>query len=177
MTSRERVLAALCHRQPDSVPRWLYEEAIGYTPPVERLFWQHRRSLPPRDFFGMEQLLVDMVERPPFAHLFFERVAVVQKAMAGQFARAGADIVIQPECMNPAALKQQYGERLWYWGMVSVQNTMPLGSPAEVRAEVGARIREVGQGGGLILSPAHVLSPEVPWENIVGFFDAASDPL
>ncbi len=37
MTSRQRVLAALAHRPTDRVPRLLYEEAIGYTPPVERL--------------------------------------------------------------------------------------------------------------------------------------------
>ena len=55
---------------------------------------------------------------------------------------------------------------------------MPFGTPDEVRAEVRARIREVGRGGGLILAPAHVLGPEVPWENILAFFDAAdSTPL
>jgi uroporphyrinogen decarboxylase len=53
-----------------------------------------------------------------------------------------------------------------------VQRTLPLGTPDEVRAEVRARMSEVGRGGGLILSPAHVLSPEVPWENIRAFFEA-----
>jgi uroporphyrinogen decarboxylase len=43
---------------------------------------------------------------------------------------------------------------------------------------VQQRIREVGRGGGLILAPAHVLGPEVPWENIVAFFEAADrEPL
>jgi uroporphyrinogen decarboxylase len=56
---------------------------------------------------------------------------------------------------------------------VSVQRTMPLGTPDQVQAEVRARIRDVGCGGGLILAPAHVLGPEVPWDNIVAFFDAA----
>ena len=37
LTSRERVLAALAHRPTDRVPRLLYEEAIGYTPPIQRL--------------------------------------------------------------------------------------------------------------------------------------------
>jgi uroporphyrinogen-III decarboxylase len=98
MTSRERVLAALRHESPDRVPRLLYEEAIGYTPPVERLS---------------------------------------------------------------------------FWGTVSVQRTMAFGTPDEVRAEVHQRIRDVGCGGGLILAPAHVLGPEVPWENILAFFQAA----
>ena len=50
-----------------------------------------------------------------------------------------------------------------------------LDKSAPVRAEVRARIREVGRGGGLILAPAHVLGPETPWENIVAFFQAADE--
>jgi len=80
---------------------------------------------------------------------------------------------VQPECMNAAMIKNQYGDRLSFWGTVSVQRTMPLGTPDDVRSEVRARIREVGRGGGLILAPAHVLGPETPWENIVAFFEAA----
>jgi uroporphyrinogen decarboxylase len=91
----------------------------------------------------------------------------------------GIDILnpIQPECMDPAAIKRRYGDRLSFWGTVSVQRTMPFGTPDEVRAEVRARIRDVGHGGGLILAPAHVLGPETPWENIVAFFEAADEML
>jgi uroporphyrinogen decarboxylase len=92
----------------------------------------------------------------------------------------GIDILnpIQPECMDPATLKRRFGDRLSFWGTVSVQRTMPFGSPDDVRHEVRTRIRDVGRGGGLILAPAHVLSPEVPWENILAFFEAAdSTPL
>ncbi|MBM3855949.1 MAG: hypothetical protein FJ399_22815, partial [Verrucomicrobia bacterium] len=87
----------------------------------------------------------------------------------------GIDILnpVQPECMDPAALKRRFGDRLSFWGTVSVQRTMPFGTPAMVRAEVAARVRDVAYGGGLILAPAHVLGPETPWENIVAFFDAA----
>lgn len=80
---------------------------------------------------------------------------------------------VQPECMDPAAVKLKYGNRLSFWGTVSVQRTMPFGTPEEVRAEVRSRIRTVGKGGGLILAPAHVLGPETPWENILAFFEAA----
>jgi len=80
---------------------------------------------------------------------------------------------IQPEAMDPAAIKRRYGDRLSFWGTVSVQRTMPLGTPDDVRNEVRARIRDVGRGGGLILAPAHVLGPETPWENILAFFEAA----
>jgi len=87
----------------------------------------------------------------------------------------GIDILnpLQPECVDPAAVKRKYGDRLSFWGAVSVQRTMPRGTPEEVRTEVRDRIRDLGRGGGYILAPAHVLGPEVPWENVAAFFEAA----
>jgi len=92
---------------------------------------------------------------------------------------AGVEVLnpVQPECMDPAEVKRKYGDRLAFWGTVSVQKTMSRGSPADVREEVLTRIRTVGYKGGLFLSPAHVLPPETPWENIVAFFEAADEPL
>jgi uroporphyrinogen decarboxylase len=354
MTSRERVLAALAHQPTDRVPRLLYEEAIGYTPPIERLLREQCAPRSPREYFGMdltrvtfnptalsrarfaewlgaeadaalaggevdewgvrrrpggfhhfarlepalrgapdlarwreypwpdldqpyrwqgvcdrvevlhaqgyavvggagsvferswylrglEELMMDLVTAPEVAQWLFERTALFQQSAAAQFARAGVDIVItgddvagqqgmlmkretwrqflkphlaatvravkgirpetqvfyhcdgkvdaiipelieigidilnplQPECVDPAAIKRQYGDRLSFWGTVSVQRTLPFGDRHAVRAEVEARIRDVARGGGLILAPAHVLGPETPWENIVEFFETA----
>lgn len=110
----------------------------------------------------------------PHAFVFYHSDGDVSP-LVPELIEAGIDILnpIQPECMDPAAIKRQYGNRLAFWGTVSVQRTMPLGSPEEVKAEVRARIRDVGRGGGFILAPAHVLGPETPWENIVAFFEAA----
>ncbi len=353
MTSRERVLTGLAKKPTDRVPRLLYEEVIGYTPPIERLLKERCSPRTPRDYFdmditgvtinptvlprerfarwlgpegpeavaagqvdewgvwwkpanlyhlahpepplrgieelqlreypwpdleelyrwqgvkervtelherglavaayagsvfeqswylrGMEALMVDMLSAPKIAHWFFERTAEIQQFAAKQFARAGVDIIItgddiagqkgllmklvswreflkprlaatvravkqvrpeafvfyhsdgnveaaipdlievgidilnplQPECMEPSAVKLKYGDRLSFWGTVSVQRTMPFGTPEQVRAEVSSRIRSVGKGGGLILAPAHVLGPETPWGNVVAFFEAA----
>ncbi len=82
---------------------------------------------------------------------------------------------LQPEAMDPAKIKRQYGDRLAFWGSVSVQRTMPWGSPGDVRAEVRERIETVGAGGGFVLAPAHVLEPEVPWENVLAFVEAARE--
>jgi uroporphyrinogen decarboxylase len=97
------------------------------------------------------------------------------EAVIPELIEIGVDILnpIQPECMEPAAIKRRYGDSLSFWGTVSVQRTMPFGTPDDVRAEVRARVRNVARGGGLILAPAHVLGPETPWENIVAFFEAA----
>ena len=37
---------------------------------------------------------------------------------------------------------------------------------------VKERIETVGKGGGLLISPTHVLEPDVPLENIIAFFKA-----
>ena len=48
------------------------------------------------------------------------------------------------------------------------------GSPANENIVIdgGERIATVGKGGGLLLAPTHVLEPDVPWENVVAFFEA-----
>ena len=54
MTSRERVLGALARRPTDRTPRLLYEEAIGYTPPIEKLLRERCAPKTPRDYFDMD---------------------------------------------------------------------------------------------------------------------------
>ena len=80
---------------------------------------------------------------------------------------------VQPECMDPAAVKERYGDRLAFWGTVGIQNTLPFGTPDDVEAEVKLRIETVGRGGGLYLSPTHVIAPEVPYENLFALVEAA----
>ena len=78
---------------------------------------------------------------------------------------------VQPECMDPFALKRQYGDRLACWGVLGTQSVFPFGSPEEVRQAIRRLIAEVGNGGGLLLAPTHMVEPEVPWENIVAFVE------
>ena len=82
---------------------------------------------------------------------------------------------VQPEAMDPVKLKQKYGNKLAFWGTVGTQSTMPFGTPKEVKKVVKQRIETVGDGGGLLISPTHMLEPEVPWENIRAFFEAVEE--
>ncbi len=82
---------------------------------------------------------------------------------------------VQPDVMDPAALKRRYGDRLAFWGTVGTPQRWAWASPESIRAEVRERIETVGAGGGLILSPAYDLEPEVRWENVVAFFEAARE--
>jgi uroporphyrinogen decarboxylase len=90
---------------------------------------------------------------------------------------AGVDVLnpVQPECIDPAKVKESFGDHLSFFGTISVQQTMPFGTPEDVRQEVKLRIETVGQNGGLLLAPAHVLQPDTPWENIVAFFEAVRE--
>jgi uroporphyrinogen decarboxylase len=94
-----------------------------------------------------------------------------------ELAEIGVDVLnpVQPECLNPAAVKRRYGDRLAFWGGMGIQTTMPFGTPDDVRAEVKRLIEVLGAGGGFMIAPTHVLEPDVPWENIVAFFDAVEE--
>jgi uroporphyrinogen decarboxylase len=79
---------------------------------------------------------------------------------------------IQPECMDPAAIKREYGARLTLLGAIGTQSTLPFGTPGDVKQMVARRMRECAPGGGFVIAPTQSLRPEVPWENIVAFYEA-----
>ena len=76
--------------------------------------------------------------------------------------------------MDGRLLKERHGSELCFEGGVSVQKTLPFGSPDEVREEVLSRIAVLGRGGGYILGPSHAIQAGTPPENIVAMFDAAA---
>ncbi len=76
--------------------------------------------------------------------------------------------------MDPEALKKNYGARIGFQGGISVQKTLPFGTPADVAHEVHQRIAVLGKGGGYILGPSHMIQDGTPPENIVALFDTAA---
>lgn len=87
----------------------------------------------------------------------------------------GLDILnpLQPECMDPFALKKAWGDRLVLHGGVSVQRTIPLGTPRDVRDEVRRLVDGCAPGGGFVLGPSNVLISEFPMENIITMYQTA----
>ncbi len=87
----------------------------------------------------------------------------------------GVDILnpVQPECLDLPFLKKEYGRDLVFDGTIGTQTTLPFGTPEHVRRVVGERMELLGGDGALMLSPTHVLEPEVPLENIRAFVEAA----
>ena len=79
---------------------------------------------------------------------------------------------VQPDCMDPNALRARFGRRLALWGTVGSATLMPFSTPQEVFEEVRRRVAELGQAGGLVLAPAYDLEDDVPLANIEAFFAA-----
>ena len=89
----------------------------------------------------------------------------------------GLDVLnpVQSEAMDIRALKEHYGERLTFWGAISTQQTLPFGTPEDVKAEA-RRVRDLmGRGGGYIFSPAQSIQGDVPVENILALLEVARE--
>lgn len=73
---------------------------------------------------------------------------------------------------DPVELKEKFGDQLSFWGAIDQQQLLPAGTPAEIEADVAEKIRILGQGGGYMCSPAHILQSDTPVENIEAFIQA-----
>ena len=75
--------------------------------------------------------------------------------------------------MDAAGLKRDFGDRVTFHGSIDTQQTLPAGSPIDVRAEVLDRLQQVAPGGGFILSGSQDYISDIPLENIVMIYDTA----
>ncbi|MHB9025856.1 MAG: uroporphyrinogen decarboxylase family protein [Armatimonadota bacterium] len=93
-----------------------------------------------------------------------------------KFIDAGLDILqsLQPRAvgMDLGELKKEFGADLAFHGSMDIQQTLPHGTPEEVRNEVQARMRAGKPGGGFIICTAHNIQPDTPAENIEALFEA-----
>jgi len=75
--------------------------------------------------------------------------------------------------MDVEKIKSRYGDRVCLHGTISLQETLPFGTPEEVADEVRHRISVCGRGGGLILSPSNTIQPDVSLENMLTLYQTA----
>lgn len=80
---------------------------------------------------------------------------------------------VQPECMDVVEIKHRFGNQLAFWGTIGTQSVLPFGAPKDVKNEVKRMIELFAPG--LLLAPTHVIEPDVPWENIIAFFEAVEE--
>ena len=64
---------------------------------------------------------------------------------------------------------------LTLWGAVGTQTTLPYGTPTEVRSVVREYMRRLAPGGGYVIGPSHSINRDVPWANVLAFYEAVRD--
>ena len=102
------------------------------------------------------------------------------ESLLSRLCDVGFDIFNPVQCsaagMEPRTLKQRYGDRLvFFGGGVNTQQTLPFGTPAEVRAEVLERCEIFAKGGGYVFNAIHCVQANTPVQNVVAMVDAVKE--
>jgi len=77
--------------------------------------------------------------------------------------------------MNLSEIKREFGRHLAFKGGLDTQYLLPMGTPEDVREGVMRLVRTLGEGGGYIFMPSHLLYGDVPMDNIWAMFEALKD--
>lgn len=146
---------------------WLGDDVGGQTSMLmSPKMW--RTYLKPR----MAELIAALRAINPRVKIAYHTDGVVTPIIP-ELIEIGVDILnpIQPRAMDPARLKDEFGGRLCFWGSMDLQQTLPFGTPQEVREEVLLRLRTIGRNGGLLIGPTHNLQLDTPLENFWAMID------
>jgi uroporphyrinogen decarboxylase len=122
---------------------------------------------------GMRRM-IDLVHGAG-AYAFHHNDGAVRRIIPDMI-EAGIDALnpVQWRCpgMEREGLKRDFGARVVFHGAVDNQQTLPFGTPDDVRREVADNLRILGAGGGYILAPCHNIQAVSPVENVVAMYEA-----
>jgi uroporphyrinogen decarboxylase len=115
----------------------------------------------------------------PRAFLFFHSCGNVRPLLP-DFIELGVQILnpvhVRAAGMEPAALKRDFGSDLTFWGGgVDTQETLPHGTPGQVKDAVQRNIQALAPGGGFVFNTVHNIQPDVPSQNLLAMFAALSE--
>ncbi len=93
------------------------------------------------------------------------------------FIESGFDILnpvqISATGMDPKHLKEEYGQDIVFWGGgIDTQQTLPFGSPEEVRDQVLKNCEIFSKDGGFVFNTVHNIQGHTPVENIISMLNA-----
>ncbi len=166
MTSKERILRAVEHQEPDRVP--ICPRSVDYT-------W-----LTP--LVGHPAGWKDLVSFSQQVGLAHERGAKFHLMATGRLMDnletirdIGVDILspFAPPPNGDADLRRAkalIGDKVCVWGGISAP-LLQKAKPPEVEEMVQKAVEEAAEGGGFVLSTADSLNPNTPLENIRAFVE------
>ena len=95
------------------------------------------------------------------------------RALMDQFIEAGIECYQSLQAnadMDVGDLKAEYGDKIAFWGGVSV-DALVQGTPDDVRREVRSALEAGAPGGGFILGPSHSVAKGTQYENFMAMLD------
>jgi uroporphyrinogen decarboxylase len=81
----------------------------------------------------------------------------------------------QPEAMDIFHVARCFAAQLTFFGGISVQQSLPLGTPAQVREEVHRLLDDLGARGGYIAAPANAVPVDARPENVAAMIEVLQD--
>jgi uroporphyrinogen decarboxylase len=81
-------------------------------------------------------------------------------------------VQVRAKDMEPERLAREFGKDICFHGSIDTQQTLPFGTPEDVRAEVEARL-ELFPGGGFICAPSQEFMADISTENILAMYETA----
>lgn len=77
--------------------------------------------------------------------------------------------------MEAVSLKREFGDRLSFFGGGIDNEVLSFETIEDIRRDVQQQMLALSPGGGYLFATIHNISPEVPPENIVAFFEAGKE--
>jgi uroporphyrinogen decarboxylase len=143
---------------------WGHQGGLLFSPDLWRRFIKPRLAL-----------LISTVKGAGKA-TFLHSCGKVQ-ALFSDLIEIGLDVFnpFQPDVMDVYEIKRQFGDRLSFYGGMSVQRILPHGTPKQIRTETRRLMAEIGRGGGFIIAPSHHMPGDIPVQNMVAFIEAVRE--
>jgi uroporphyrinogen decarboxylase len=123
--------------------------------------------------------LWDFIHSRTEAKIFYHSCGSIVP-MIPMLAEGGVDAVhpVQPAADgmgDRAMLKREFGADITFWGGFDQQDTLPFGTPEQVRDAARELFDDFMPGGGFVFAAGHNIQADVPAENILALFDAAEE--
>lgn len=80
---------------------------------------------------------------------------------------------VQPDVPGhlPKELKDNFGHLFPFWGAIDQQDLLPNGTDEELEKDIIEKISILGEGGGYMISPAHIIQNDVSPERVLKFIE------
>ena len=130
----------------------------------------YRELIKPR-----QKKLYQFIKEHSMAKLFLHSCGSIYEFIP-DFIEIGVDalnpVQVSAKKMDSKKLKQDFGERITFWGGgCDTQRVLPFGTAEEIKEDVKSRIKDLAPGGGFVFTPCHNIQYDVSPEKICTLYD------